>query len=1080
MANKNIFEMLNLEFDPPDNLKKIRAAYENWKKRLTAELNTTVDPTRLGVIKSELAMDNYIVQIIENARLRQREAEALKQIRVEQLRLYIDLQRGNTSGTLQVNQSQIKHIRDKLKLSAATIEATYREQGFIVKPERSTKSIADKLNGFFIADSVMEELRKSFADFQTVPDEKNYPWSANVSNLYELAYYLEHQIEPSADFYKRRDTDDLREIFRDEAKKVSAPIPAWQSIKALLNLAQTQIFNSDDNRFKYDHSLRIERLSDFFAKLKSAPEIFKRDKYFADNCINRIRRTFPNLLNYELSAALYNKVAGLLNDPYESISDDNENFFCMTCSNCGAFENFRTREEAERASCKVCGETFYAECPKCGKKVPANADHCPACDFSLSELRRFNYYVDHANVMLDLLDRSAKSFEGSLEVVMAEIIDNLSKAKVAKPESPELTKIEWRIHKISAENKKRELIKWAEAKLPGLNTHPDTAVSACMEILRRIKDYRPARDRLRLIKPKKPLSAEAVIHKSSKSSALQNTGTATVLGRISVNAKSSSTSLVAPSYNLTCTVNWQPDNDLGVVYTVVRKIDGIPQNYRDGVVIVEGTDKIEADDNDIKPGVFYGYAVFATRLGAISEPATCTAVFYSDIDENRLLAKTEDGHCSFTWNLPSDNCLGVRIIRSDKDGNTVVVADCTQSPFVDRLVKNRKQYQYCLQCVYYSAAEVVLNRAKFLAEASSENFNRVWKIDQAFRYSKGLTITMTPELPPRQIKNLEYKVVDNRVRFSWQSTGDFELLFKEIPADKKISAETGKIFDAAKLEEILGEGKILNRAESSDQFCEFELTGDIIKIAAVSATTHSALVDEIITIANVEDCEIDAEKTQIVGRDLKLVLKNLPKNIYMIHYRISTDEDDEIYATVEDARERHMNRIYASKYERDSFIMQPHLPQRELFVTVIGEYKLKDGTTIYSEPSTLAVNNRPREEISYRFEWGKSGLFNKKNLAKNCKLIVESKAESTPKLFIAYRKDRRVNVELKDEETRVLQTIPEYKHGFPNGRLEILLPDEIWEGVDPGTVIKLLPAEEDEKFFDLKESDLDSLTVPKK
>ena len=91
--------MLNLEFDPPDSLKKIRAAYENWKKRLTAELNTTVEPTRIGVIKSELAMDNYIAQIIENARLRQREAEALKQIRVEQLRLYIDLQRGNTSGT---------------------------------------------------------------------------------------------------------------------------------------------------------------------------------------------------------------------------------------------------------------------------------------------------------------------------------------------------------------------------------------------------------------------------------------------------------------------------------------------------------------------------------------------------------------------------------------------------------------------------------------------------------------------------------------------------------------------------------------------------------------------------------------------------------------------------------------------------------------------------------------------------------------------------------------------------------------------------------------------------------------------
>ena len=1073
--------MLGLEFDPPDTLKKIRAAHENWKKRLTAELNTSVEPGRLNVIKSELAMEDYIVQIIENARLRQREAEALKQIRVEQLRLYIDLQRGDNSGTLQVNQSQIRHIRDKLKLSVATIEATYREQGFEIKAARTTKSVAEKLNGFFIADSVMEELRKNFAAFQTVPDEKNYPWSAQVSDLYELAYYLERKIEPSADFYKRRDTADLREIFRSEAKKVSSPIPAWQSIKALLNLAQTQIFNSDDNRFKYDHSLRIERLSDFFAKLKAAPDIFKRDKYFADNCINRIRRTFPNLLNYELSAALYNKAAGLLNDPYESVSDTGEIFFCVTCSNCGAFENFRTREEAERAVCKVCGENFYVECPKCGRKIPADADHCPACGFSLSELRHYSHYVDHANAMLDLLERSAKALDGNVEAVIAEIIDNLAKAKIAKPEAPELTKIEWRLHKISAEAKKRELIKWAEAKLPGLNTHPDTAVSACMEILRRIKDYKPARDRLRLIIPKKPLSVAAVIHKSAnKSTAVQNSGNASVLGKIFVNAKTTSTSVAAPSYNLTCTVNWQPDNDLGVVYTLVRKIDGIPQNYRDGEIIVENTDRIEADDDDIKPGVFYGYAVFATRLGAISESASCTAVFYSDIDENKLIAKTEDGHCKFTWKLPADNCLGVRILRSDKDGNNVVVADCVQSPFVDRLVKNRKQYQYCLQCVYYSAAEVVLNRAKFLAEAGNEKFNRVWKVEQAYRYSKGLNVTLTPELPPRPIKNLAFKVVGDRVRFVWQTSGDFELLFKEIPADKKITAETGKIFDAEQLEEILGDGAILKRAESSDQFCEFEISGELLKIALVSATTKSALLNEIVVIANVEPCEIDEEKTQIVGKDLKLVLKNLPKNVYMIHYRVNSDEDDETYATVEDAKERHMNRIYATKYEHDTFITQSHLPQRELFVTVIGEYKLSDGTTIYSAPSKLMVNNRPREEISYQLEWGKSGLFTKTLQAKNCKLIVESRADSTPELFLAYRKDRRANVELKDEETRVIQTIPEYKHGYPNGRLEVLLPDEIWEDVQPGAIIKLLTSEANEKYYDLKGADIDSLTVPKK
>lgn len=1071
MANKNIFEMLGLEFDPPDNLKKIRAAYENWLKRLNAELNTTVDPDRAEEIKAELAMDNYISQTLENARLRQREAESLKQRRVEELRLYIDIQRGDNSGTLQVNSSQIKLIKEKLKLATATIEATYREQGFEVKPVKTEKSVTAILNGYFISDSVMAELRKNFAVFRTVPDEKNYAWADKVHDFYELAYYLEKQIEPSPDFYKRRDTDELNEIFRNEAKKVSAPIPAWQSIKTLLNLAQTQIFNSDDNRFKYDHSLKIESLYEFFNKLKNAPEIFKRDKFFADNCINRIRRQFPNLLNYELSAALYNKAVGLVKDPYESVNDFHENFFSLTCPNCGAFDSFRTREEAERSICRVCGENFYVECPKCGKRVPANADHCTSCGFSFTELRRYNRYLDHANAMLDIIERGSKSLELGSDKVLATVFDDMAKAKIVKPEAPELTKIEWRVNRIAAEFKKRELVRWAESKLPSLSTPADTAVSDCMEILRRIKDYKPARDRLRLIKPKKPLTLSAVIIDT-----LQKNSAPPIANKISVNSKS--TGLTSASSNLVCKLSWQPDSDLGVVYTVVRKVDGVPTNYHDGEIIVDKTDKIECEDGDINPGVLYGYAVFAVRLGSVSEPATCTIVHYSDIAENKLIAKTEDGHCKFMWQLPSDNCLGVRILRSDSDGNNVVVADCVESPFVDRLVKNRKQYQYRLQCVYYSAEDTISSIQQFINEANSDN--KVWKFDRSLKYSDGVVVNLIPELPPRPLKNIEYKVTEERVSFTWQATGDFEVWFKEIVDDKKVTAPKGELFELDKIDELLGNGVVMKRAESSDLYCEFELTADIMKIAAVSVTRDFGVYGEILTVTNAEPCEIDADKTQIISNDLKLVLKSIPPNVYMIHYKVRTDDADELYATVEDAKDRHMNRIYAAKYIQDTYIMQPHLPHRELYITVIAEYKLKNGLTVYSEPSTLTLDNRPRSEISYWLEWGKSGFFSPKAQAKNCKLIIESQAESLPRLYLACRKDGLTNINLKDSLTRILSEVSEYKNGYPNGHIEIPLPDGIWDEVLPGAIVKLLTSPEDEKLFYFKVVKPESLTVPPK
>ncbi|MBR6013283.1 MAG: hypothetical protein IK062_05825 [Selenomonadaceae bacterium] len=1078
MAQRNIFEILGLEFDPPDNLKKIRAAYDKWKKKLTAEINTTVDTNRLSVIKSELDAENYIEQIIENPRLRLHEAEALKQARIEQLRLYIDIQRGDVSGTLQVNQSQIKQIKEKLKLSVATIEATYKEQGFEIKSARTNQKIADTLNEFFLADSVMNELRQNFLEFNQVPDTRNYSWSANVHDLYELAFYIERQ-ESSAEFYKRRDTDGLCKIFRDEAKKVSQPIPAWRSIKAILNLAQTQVFNSDDNRFKYDHSLKLEQLSDFFAKLKAAPEIFKRDKFFADNCINRIRKTFPNLLNYERSAALYNKAAGLLKDPYESSDNSVENSFCVTCANCWTFETFRTREEAERAVCKICGESFYMECPKCGKKVPAVSDHCSACDFSLSELKRYDYYIDYANELLNDVERGAKSIDEDVNKVMAEVIRVKTKAKLVKPEALDIKKIEWRINKINAEFKKRTLIKWAESKMPSLTTPPDEAVSGCMEILRKIKDYRPARERLKLIKPKRPLNISVLVKEGTAQNQNQNSNNASILNKISVNAKS--TSLAAPSFNLTAVISWQPDNDLGVVYTVIKKVDGVPKTYHDGEIIVEGTEKLETIDTDIKPGILYGYAVFAMRLGSISDIVTCTVVHYSDIEENKLIAKTEGGYCQFTWRLPSDNCLGVRILRSDNDGNNVVVADCVHSPFVDKLVKNRKQYQYRLQCVYYSAEENSADREKFLNEVNNENFNKVWKTNRTWKYSHGLTVTLTPEFPPRLVRNLNFNILDGKVNFYWQSTGDFDIWFKEISADKKFSStQIGKIFSLDKLDELLGSGVVLKSAESSEQHCRFSMQGDVMKIAVISSTKDLWLVNEICTAANVEPCEIDESKTQIDTNGLKLVLKSLPKNLYLIHYKIKTEDSEEFFADVEDAKSRHLNRIYATKYAQDTFISQTHLPQKELYITVIGEYKLSDGSTIYSVPSKMILNNRPKSVISYHLEWGTSGLFNKKAQAKNCRLIIESESNETPRLFLVCRKDGRMNIELKDSSTQILENIKEYKKGFPGGRLEISLSDETWEDVSPGTVVKLLTSEEDEKYFELKVSRPDSLTVPKK
>ena len=317
-------------------------------------------------------------------------------------------------------------------------------------------------------------------------------------------------------------------------------------------------------------------------------------------------------------------------------------------------------------------------------------------------------------------------------------------------------------------------------------------------------------------------------------------------------------------------------------------------------------------------------------------------------------------------------------------------------------------------------------------------------------------------------------VKGGRVFFKWKATGDFSIWFKEVI--KEPAQADKKLFATDNIDELLGSGVVYKKAESSDEACDFPLSNKTVKIAAVSATREFGLVNEIITCANIEPCEIDSTKTQIDAGGLKLVLKSVPENLYLIHYKVNTSDADELYATIDTAKARQMNRIYATKYAQDTFITQAHLPQKEIFITVIGEYKFSDGTAAYCAPSTLTLDNRPKEIIKYWLEWGTSGIFKKEIHAKDCKLIIESNAKPTPKMFL-----ERGLTEARDSATRTLGTIRTYPEGYGGGgRLEIDLPNDTWKDISSGTVVKLRTSKEDEKRFELKATRPDSLIVPKK
>ena len=518
-------------------------------------------------------------------------------------------------------------------------------------------------------------------------------------------------------------------------------------------------------------------------------------------------------------------------------------------------------------------------------------------------------------------------------------------------------------------------------------------------------------------------------------------------------------------------------------YQLVRKIGSVPLNNKDGELLVDKTEKFEFEDKSVMTGMIYGYAVFATRAGAISEPVSCEVVHYSDIEENKLIARTgEDGFCHFSWTLPSKNCLGVRILRTDSEGNLVALADRVQSSFTDRAVRSKKQYYYRLQCVYYAAGEV-----DNLAEQDFNynlSYNEVRKVNHRYEYSEGLNVKLMPESPPVALQNITYRVVNDKVTFNWRSTGDFTVLFREVKNGQfnvDSIKKMGNRIELSRLDNILGSNKILAKVDSRNQICEFKLNDEFCKIAIISATQTLGVICDVVTIANVTPCTINSDKTSIDDGKLKIILNPMPDKLVKIHYSIMTKNmRGRLYMAIDDAKNNRMRSLPAKSYERDKVIIVHSPPPMELYLTVIGEFKMSDGSTFFSEPSTEVINNRPKAEIIYWLEWASSGVFKKTARAKNCKLIIETKAEYTPTLYLAYNKNGGTNIELEESSTVKIRMIPSSETGFLGGHQEFPLDNTIWENISEGTIIKLLPSKKDAKHFDIRPARPESLRVPPK
>lgn len=1041
MERRNYFEMLGLDFDPPEkNDRRIQQAIAAWKKRTEDMLANETIATRRSILSAELDLYDNIVETLKDNKTRNAEARELKEQRISQLEKLIDIMLIGQPGTPEVTNAQIRNVHLKLKLSPKTIEDTYVKKGFVVQKREK----AVNLNEAFLTTVVSVNISNKVEQLQAMTIPK-YPWTPKVFDLFDLACYFSGGTDADTFSFRRKRTTELYSIMETGAAQLASDMSAQGHLLAdLFTAGTTQVFDSETNRKKYEQSLEREKLKVFFALLKSAPDDFKKDRYFAESCIKTIQKSFPD---FNLSLALYNQEAGLMQDPYEPI----EALIHVTCSSCKTPMEFRTHEEAEKGRCAACAAELYVACPKCHKKVPTAADWC-SCGFHISEMQFFDEYFNAAQFALREMD-------------LAEARKQLANAQNAYPGHPKLSTLQKQIQEENDKYQKplndlqshieagnfytaqkllatisdsmpqlklegqRKIIteKLAEAQrmMPATNLPVSVRANRCVEILDNVKDYQPAIDMLGLCKPNAPMNLHGAISSGEP---------------------------------LICTLTWNSVGDKGVSYCVVRKKNGIPQRHSDGDMLVQNLNVLEYKDKSIQPGISYGYAVFAHRHGVYSDPITCEVEKFSELDVKRVHAVADNGVCRFSWVLPT-NCIGVRILRcvnATPSANCTILTERASANYDDTSVSNNKTYGYRLQCVY--------------------------PYGNGFRYSEGYTVMLTPEQPPVALKNVTAKTEGRTVyvRWTYPDTTQRSVLVREVTSSS-VNNMVGQIIPATDINSILGNGKTYANTTSSAQQCQFDIPPNAsIALAVVIISGAKGIISEVIRTSSVEKCEINKAATRIDGGRLKIVLQNRPKNLDRIHYIVAKKVDSKVpWATVDDVKRKTLQVTTVQDYIRDGMILIENPPKADLYISIIGQYKMSDGSIVYSDASKLRISNKPKKKIKYRLTWG-GGLFSSKPKPKDCKLYITIDAEETPILKLVYRSDGHIPMKLLDPKTNILHTVPESDTGFPAGQYVYEFPDSTWERVKSQTELRLMLSDDDMTEYEITPENIALLKVPQK
>lgn len=930
MAELDLFDLTGLSFDPPEkSARKVKASIDKKAKDLGTSLTNESQQIKRDEITARMEFLKAVSEKIltsDGKKLNEGEYLVLASQRVdsELKRLKSTALLMSQAGSSVISEGMIKFHRKERKLSEENVRKVFTELGF---------SIVD-IDPLAAMPTFPKNAERTYSEIvalaRTKDPNPNGADTSLVTDLYAFAAYLEGEPENAA-LYRSKTTAELLGLFDVHAKRFAMRNDDLGKLCASLSTAaKMYVFNSDENRQAYENFLKYKSpsLTALFESMQGASKADLLDTKFAEPCIKRISEVFGN---YDTALAIYNREAGLKDEPYIPLKP----VYHFKCEYCGQVSEFPSEEDAQKANqCTNCKKELFKKCSKCGKLIPVSKDKCPHCGFFFAGAVLFEKHYRAAEAALRKSD-----FEAARK--------HLYDAQSADP--GESRRVEQFLSKIEAEEKKyaqpinklRELIagkKFTAARqalyetikqYPGLNvsayetqiqdvsSKADSRYEAskklpsvrqadeCVAILRDCVDHQPALDFLRTHPPLpcKSLSVTAGAH-----------------GGISV--------------------SWTGSGEMGVSYRLERSA----KNQGVGFVVLQDQDvSTSYADQVAKPGIPYTYTVYAIRYGARSEPVSKSVALYAEVGNFHA---TQNRDCiRLTWDAP-ENSVGATVTRL-VDGKSTMLSKNAYGSLEDKDVRFGTAYTYRIQANYPNSL-----------------------------CSHGIERVITPLLVIDSFKIKVAAIKDNIFKVSWD--------IRQLGVDLRIMANEGVILecksDAGSAQVKLSGGSfhiVKVMAYSGGAWVGSDNSVEVNTYTSCAINRErTELREESISTPQGVWCNID-----IRIRMAEPILGSAAG----FYYAIRTASDSTRWATVNDiGRASDIRRVSLENYNGNHEIVHTETVKDEaaFYISVFTIYQV-GGKEIVSNPSTLRLDRPVFADLFWKVS---------KNLFGGTKLLIDISA----------------------------------------------------------------------------------------